>query len=243
MIDNNLISKSVKGLLNEIAEENSNGVMRWHKKLYKIGKPALPLLCKNMLEIHELNLPSKYKHQYIVQLAKVVHDIDEQVCKDITMTLVNAGLDRPTIACLRSLNEFSLDTFLQYNFNGIKIYQQKNLMFKKNIKRAIKKWLSRVYWEDLKDIDRIYILDNIEEDILGDYMAVFNVIRLKWHRFSIATIRKEYTLYHEIGHHVNNHPFEFYDTEHEDKADEYANKMFKRYHTKISRWFINFIKL
>jgi hypothetical protein len=79
-----MVSDLIQNLLNEVGEGNLQGAMRWHRELYKIGKPAIPLLCKNMTVIHEVKMNPDQKHHYIVQLGKVVHDIDEQACKDIT---------------------------------------------------------------------------------------------------------------------------------------------------------------
>lgn len=193
------ISSAISNLLNEIGEENPSGIMRWHNELFNMGSPAIPLLRKNMLEINNINLKQKHKHQYIINLAGVLHDIDEQSCKDVTIELVNAGCERPLIASLRGINEFTRLNFLKYKIRDIPVYQSNAFRQTKRIRSKLSSWLTNID-DDIKNINRIYIIKETKR-YSGNFMPIYSIIKIVWYdtwnpifRWK-AMICNEHTLY------------------------------------------------
>jgi len=228
------ISKNISGLLTAINEQNHNNIARYHKELYRIGKNAIPSIRNNIIQLHRINILTRYKFQQIVQLARVLHDIDEQSCKDVTIELVNEGLDRTTIGCLRGINEFTLNDYYHYKIAEINIYQLKALGEKEKIERRMQLWISRAANENIKDIDRIYIVKKMDKGVAGNFLPVFNVINLLWNRYCpFPDLSREYTLYHEIGHFIENHKGGFRDIEQEKEANDFADKIFYKHHSKF----------
>ena len=241
-------SDAISHLVNEVAEENPEGVMRWHNELYKIGKPAVGAIKKNMLEINKVDMRREHKHQYIVHLAGVLHDIDEQACRDVTIQLVDEGCDRSVIYSLRSLNEFTYQNFIKYRIHKITVFQHKKFRQTERIKLYLHKWLNRIDDNDLKGINRMYIMDKMIHH-RGSYTPIYDIIRLVWSdvpdifflfRF-FPMAWNEFVLYHEIGHYVNNHTWG-QDIEQEKEADAYALAIFSEHYPFYGRYMAECVK-
>jgi hypothetical protein len=86
--------------------------------------------------------------------------------------------------------------------------------------------------EDLKEIERIYILRSEDLSVWGSYTPILYKIKVVWDNPSsrwspmswVNNFIIESTLYHEIGHHVHRHTFG-QDPDQEREADKYSDKI------------------
>lgn len=92
--------------------------------------------------------------------------------------------------------------------------------------------LKNVPIEDLKEIDRIYILRSEDLNSRGTYTPILYVIDLVWDNPSsrwspmswVNNFIIESVLYHEIGHHVHRHSFWLHPDQ-EKEADKYSDSV------------------
>jgi hypothetical protein len=233
------IRAELKKLLGAIAHGNHSEAMKAHKTLYKIGSPIIPfatnvLLSLNLSGTTSSRVKSTVEMRYITGLVSLIHDVDENASKQIAQQLIQIGYGTATRQRLKSILEFTLNDYVQYQIRGVNIFEHKKIKSQFAIQSRLERWLRNISDDDLREIDRLYIVSRSEaQDYAGRYMPIFYKIEVVWDatgaKFNPITWLKliwmEMVLYHEIGHHVPRHSFG-QSKEQEDEADNYALRKF-----------------
>jgi hypothetical protein len=233
------IKADLKKLLAAIAHENYREAMKPYKALYTAGSPVIPFVYDVLFGLDlsgtaSSRMKSKIEMSYVTGLVSLIHDIDENEAKKMAQQLIQKGCRDSVKQRLKSILEFSLDDFYQYEIGRVKIFEYKQIKTQFNIRSTVEKWFRNVAEDDLKEIDRIYIVNRTEyQDYAGYYRPIFYYINLVWDvsgaKFNpmtwLSLALTEMVLYHEIGHHVRRHTFGQI-KEQEDEADVYAGRRF-----------------
>jgi hypothetical protein len=225
----------LKKLLAAIAHKNNAEAMKAHKALYKIGSSTIPFVADALLNLDlsqtsSAQVISGVEIRYAIGLISLIHDIDENASNKVAQQFIQKGCKATTKQRLKSILEFTLDDYLQYEVQGIKIFEEKEIKSQVNIQSKLEKWLSNVSEADLSEIDRLYVVSQTkDQEYAGRYTPIFYNVKLVWDvsgtKFNPITWLKllwlEMVLYHEIGHHVYRHTFGQQE-EQEAEADKYA---------------------
>jgi hypothetical protein len=172
--------------------------------------------------------------RYVTGLVSLIHDVDENASKQIAQQLIQKGCGTVTQQRLKSILEFTLNDYVQYQIRGVNIFEDKQIKSHFNIQASLESWLRNVSDDDLREIERLYIVSRSKDQAYaGRYTPIFYNIKLIWDatgaKFNPVTWLKlrwiEMVLYHEIGHHVPRHTFG-QNEEQEDEADTYAVRKF-----------------
>ena len=232
------IRTELKKLLVAITHQNYDGAMKAHKALYKMGSPTIPFVTDTLLGLDlshaTVRVKSTVEMRYVTSLVSLIHDIDENESKKVTQQLIQKGCSATVKQRLNSILAFTLNDYFQYEIRGVKIFEYKKIKSQFNIQSKLERWFSNIPEDDLREIDRVYILSPTkDQENAGCYMPIFYNIELTWDvsgtKISpvtwLALFWMEIVLYHEIGHHVNKHTFGRIQKQ-EDEADNYASRVF-----------------
>lgn len=238
MTSEKIIKTELKNLLRAIAHKNSRDVMKAHKVLYQIGPPSIPHIKGALFGLNlsstnsSILMKSASELRYVTSLMSLIHDIDENESKKVTQKLIQRGCNTIIIQRLESINSFTLEDYFQYEIRGIPVFEYKRIESKYEIRPKLEQWFRNIPDDDLKEIERIYIVERTEEqDYAGYFMPIFYYIKLVWDtpqaRYNpvlwLRLIEMEFTFYHEIGHHIHRSTGEGkLKQEREDEADSYA---------------------
>jgi len=231
------IKFGLRKLIRAITLNNSKNQMRWHKALYKIGRPALPKIYSTIESYQSSNLDRRTKLLCVSGLMQLLHDIDENEAEILTEQLIQSGCDSIISNRLKSINVFTLNNFVRYQINGVTIFEEKKLSPAYSIRLLLQKWFENVPDEDVKEVDRIYIVKLDNQEYAGNYMPIFFSINLVWSTpssrynplFWLLILFIEQTFYHEVGHHVHRHTFG-QDPEQEKEANRYSSMLIAARH-------------
>lgn len=231
------ITLALNNLIKGITMHSFKEQMRWHKVLYQIGKPAVPKIGSKLATFNASEMSRHLKLLYLSGLMRLIHDIDEEEAQKITQRLLQHGCDKMIANRLKAINEFTLNRYHRYKIKGVTVFEDKYLETSYPAHPLLEKWFDRVPDDDIREIDRIYVVSRHEQDYEGTYTPIFYNIQLVWDipfsRLNPITwmmlILKEKTFYHEIGHHVHNHTFG-QDLDQEREANHYAAKLIAKYH-------------
>jgi len=226
------INRSLRTLIRGWTQGNVAEIYDGYKALFQIGAPAIPQIRAAILKSTWSDLKYPNEIRYVCGLVNLIHDIDESEARRITNQLKNNGCDLAVARILDSVCAFTLADYTQYSVCGVKIFEHKKLVTKQNVRARLEQWLKNVPIEDLKEIDRIYILRSGDLKSLGNYKPVLYVINLVWDNPSskwspmswLNNFIIESTLYHEIGHHVHRHTFGE-DQDQEREAEQYSDRI------------------
>jgi hypothetical protein len=227
------ITLALTNLIKGITMHNFKEQMRWHKVLYQIGKPALPKICSKVMSFNSPGLSQHLKLLYISGLMKLIHDIDEQEAQKVTQQLLLQGCDKVIANRLKSINAFTLNQYTRYKIKGISIFEAHGLISPHPVRSVLEKWFQRVPEQDVKKIDRLYVVPYRMQDYSGSYTPIYYIIELVWYKIHLSRpnlfsrmllLYQEHTFYHEIGHHVYHHTFG-QDPDQEREANQYAAKI------------------
>ena len=241
------IDRSLTTLIRGLTQDNKGEIYKAYKALFQVGAPAIPQIRAAVLQSNWPNLKYPNENRYVCGLVNLIHDIDESEARRVANQLKNNGCDLAVARFLDSICAFTLANYTQYEVCGVKVFEHKELVTKQNVMARLEQWLKNVLVEDLKEIERIYVLRREDMTNLGHYMPVLYVINLVWDNPSsrwspISWLNNfiiESTLYHEIGHHVHRHTFGE-DPDQEREADKYASRIIANIHPllfRIGRWF------
>jgi hypothetical protein len=178
------IKAELKKLLAAIAHENYREAMKPYKALYIVGSPTVPFISDvlfglDLSETASSRMKSKVEMSYATVLVSLIHDIDENEAKKIAQQLIQKGCRDSIKQRLKSILEFSFDDFYQYEISGVKIFEYKQIKTQFNIRSTIEKWFRNVAEDDLKEIDRIYIINRTEfQEYAGYYRPIFYYINV-----------------------------------------------------------------
>ena len=232
------ISLAIQQLIRAATIHNFKKQLKWHKTLYQIGKPAISKISSTVKSYHSSNLDLRTKHICISALMRLIHDMDESEAQILTDEIIKSGCETLISTHLKSINEFTLKNFDQYQIKGVTIFEERKISPSYSIRLILEKWFGNVPTEDLKEVDRIYIVSRKKQDYAGNYMPIFFSINVVWYGpssryhplFWISVLFNEHTLYHEIGHHFHRHALGWKDPHKEKQANRYASKIMAKSH-------------
>ena len=118
---------------------------------------------------------------------------------------------------------------------GVPVYVARDLERRGKTAAEIVQW-SQTPGLDLSDVTRIDVIGRVPGmDYLGRYNLFFSGIILVWPGVDrwpqwFRRLNREFTFYHEVGHHVCGHLEGGQVTEQEHEADEYGRKMMRAAH-------------
>jgi hypothetical protein len=240
------IDRNLRTLIRGLTQDNRAEIYKAYQALFKVGAPAIPQISAAVFKSNWPNLKYPNENRYVSGLVNLIHDIDESEARSVANQLKNNGCDSAVARFLDSICDFTLADYAQYEVCGVKVFEHKKLVTKQNVKASLEQWLRNIPIEDLKEIDRIYIVRSKDMTPLGSYMPILYVINLVWDnpysrwspRSWLKNIRFEIVLYHEIGHHIHRHTFGE-DPDQEREADKYAGRILAKIHPllfRIGRW-------
>ncbi|MGV7221517.1 MAG: hypothetical protein ACQ9MH_08335 [Nitrospinales bacterium] len=227
--------KLIKTFTAALTNDSSKAIYKVYRKLYQLGESVIPEIEAQLLDYKWDNIEYKIQIKILSGLLSLVNDINEERAGALGEKIRNKGCNEVVDKIIKSILDFSLDDFKSYSINGVVIYQSKSLGYPAKIKNKLATWLSMVPNEDLKKIERLYLIPT-HEKCSGSYMPFLCNIMVVWNisvnynplsYFRLLWI--EHTLYHEIGHHVCRHTFG-QDPEQEKEADRYAAEIFMKNH-------------
>jgi hypothetical protein len=229
---NQNIKRSLRTLIRGLTQDNVAEMYGGYKDLFQVGVPAIPQIREAILKSNWSKLKYPNEIRYVSGLVNLIHDIDESEARRLTNQLKDNGCDLAVARILDSICTFTLADYTQYNLCGVAIFEHKKLVTKQNVRAKLERWLKNVPIEDLKEIERIYILRNEDLKSLGNYKPILYRINLVWDNLSsrwspMAWLNNfiiESTLYHEIGHHVHRHTFG-QDPDQEKEAEKYSDRI------------------
>ena len=134
---------------------------------------------------------------------------------------------------LASISRFTLDDYYDLEICGLRVLIARCLGNPHRTSRYLLHWLSGLPRGDLAGISRIYVIERTTESYWGEYLRILSKIVLVWRGGREQSIRArwatEFTLYHEVGHHVDG-AASHSKTEGERNADSYALRRFSLAH-------------
>jgi len=235
------IRTSLKTLIRGLTQGNRREGYEGYKALYKIGASAIPQIREAIFQSNWAKVKRPNEIRYVSGLVSLLRDINEVEAEGVARQLIENGCDISVKRLVTSICSFTLTDYLIYDIRGIKVYEHKEL-FKHDVRSKLEKWLNNVPDKDLKEIERLYVITNDGRDKAGSYMPILFTIVVVWDNpfsrrdpFSWLLLQNiEYTLYHEIGHHIHRHSFGQI-PEQEQEADAYARRLLKISHPVLGK--------
>jgi len=229
---NQIVSRNLKRLIRGLTQDDLSETYEGYKVLFQIGASVIPQVREVLLKFDCSKVKFPNEIRYVSGLVNLVHDIDEVEANNIVQQLKGGGCNPALARILDSICKFTIDDYARYNVCGVEIFEHKNLITNQNVKAKLESWLKNVPSDDLREIERIYILRREDLESLGNYKPILYRINLVWINSSsrwspmscIDNFIIENTLYHEIGHHVCRHTFG-QDPKQEKEADDYADRI------------------
>ncbi len=212
------------------------------KELYQIGESSLTPLIEAVLPHDWSKIDNKGQMRLLTGIVALINDINEEACHKTAQSIIEKGCTRAVKQCLNSITKFTLNDYSSYDIHNAKIYIFKDFKDTEYIKIQLEEWLSIVPKEDIKEIERIYVIPYHEDYAYsGTYMPVLSYITLVWDLENTKSkfwkwankLMTKHTLYHEFGHHSAKHTFG-QDEEQENEADRYANVLMRKAHPSLN---------
>lgn len=231
------IEGHLRGLSRALVQDRHADVQARHRELYLIGEAVIPRVSEQLLAYSWKKV--KFDEQLILLsgLLSLAHDIDEDAARDISERIEAKGCSPSVRSIMRAILSFSMDNFYSFSVDGIPVYSSKELSESyRTIERKMKRWLIAVPEEDRGRIDRIYVVPSCGTDTRGTYTPILCKIAVLWDVPSnpflrwFGLLKVEFTLYHEIGHHVHRHEGLGQDLDQEDEANDYARRLSRKRH-------------
>ncbi len=229
---NQIVSRNLKTLIRGLNQNESTETYKSYKVLYQIGAATIPQIRDVLLKFDCSNVKYPNEIRYVAGLVNLVHDIDEVEANKIVQRLKRGGCNVALTQILNSICKFTLEDYISYNVCGIEIFEHQKLATKQNVRIKLEQWLKNIPSNDLREIERIYILRQEDLENLGNYKPILYSINIAWINCSprwspvswVDNFIIENTLYHEIGHHVYRHKFGQEPTQ-EKEAEDYADRI------------------
>ncbi|HEX8147246.1 MAG TPA: hypothetical protein VF591_08715 [Pyrinomonadaceae bacterium] len=226
------VGRSLRTLIRGLAQNSLGEAYEGYKALYKVGAPAIPQVREAVLKSNWSKLKYGNEARYVSGLFSLIHDIDEAEARSVADRLKNGGCAPAVARILDSVCAFTLSDYDRYSVCGAEVFEHKRLVTRQNVRALLQRWLKNVPAEDLREVERIFILRKEDFEGWGDYTPVLFRINIVWdnpsRRWSpmshVNNFIIERTLYHEIGHHAHRHTFG-QDPEQEEAAERYADRI------------------
>jgi hypothetical protein len=229
------IARSLRTLIRGLTQGNWGEAYAGYKVLFKVGAPAIPQLREAVFKSDWSKLRYGNEVRYVSGLVSLIHDIDEAEARRVANRLKGSGCAPAVARILDSVCAFTLSDYTRYSVRGVEIFEHKGLVTRQDVRGCLERWLKNVPAEDLKEVERIFILRKEDVTWLGAYTPILCCINLVWdnpsRRWSpmsyVNNFVIESALYHEVGHHAHRHTFG-QDPEQEIEAEKYADRMMAR---------------
>lgn len=238
----NPIEAGFEKLLRGLAHNSAEAIYSGHKELFQIGSAAIPEIERRISQSDWKSIKYPEEIRMLTGLMNLLHDIDEVRSRETAQQLVENGCHTTIQSMLRSIQRFDLGHYRSHDIHGLKIFESMDIDENERVDYYLEKWLGNVPSEDVANIERLYVITaHPHTDFNGQYMPILSTINLVWEQpvlagtifKRLALLQREFTLYHEIGHHVCGHTFG-QDPEQEKEANRYAKKINKRVYPKSS---------
>ena len=205
-----------------------------HKNAVELGREILPIIRNSFFRVNWSTLAPRGKLGALTALMLAAYDVDEHAARELSAELTaRKKCHSVFLQRLDSIRSFTLEAYRRFDSHGLKLYVTRSLEDPSGVAEQIRKWLSNVPCPDLEGIPRIYVVEKAERDHWGMYLRILATITLVWRGWNAQTRRQrlatEFTLYHEVGHHV--HRARSGDREEDEAlADGYAFERFGEAH-------------
>lgn len=208
-----------------------------YKQLYEAGSRAAPILER---ELAKFPFETSPKHpeamKLLAGLLAMQRDIDETASDCLIDTALARRCPDVVSALLRSVRRISKNEFRRAAAGSIEVWEHLSLDCRYNASLRVREWLEELPESERDGISRIVIVPHsLEKDWMGSYLPILGVVTLAWMTFlppesrliRIINANHQFTLFHEIGHHVHRHSFG-QDPEQENEANVYAFRVTAR---------------
>lgn len=231
------INDLLKTLSRGLIQGSNQEIYESHRALFEIGEVVIPVVKEQLLSQSWDEVQYSAQLNLLSGLLNLIHDIDENSARVIGREIITRGCSRIVESRVKSIINFTLEKFHTYTILGVNVYQAKELGDAGPVETRLSKWLSQVPKNDLREIERLYIVPPSNESYVGTYTPILCNIVVEWttQEFRwpplvwLVLSSVEHTLYHEIGHHVHRHTFG-QDPDQEDEADAYAARIMRKSH-------------
>ncbi|MCB1037268.1 MAG: hypothetical protein KDD47_25790 [Acidobacteria bacterium] len=208
-----------------------------HIRAVDAGPAVLPVIQEALFKIDWSRPTPRGKVGLLTALMLVAHDVDEKVARSISADLTSCGSCHPLFRQrLKSICQLTVENFQEYHVRGLRLFVSRDLLCRPRVAAYLNDWLEGLPEQDVAGIRRIYIVERKARKFWGEYLRVLSNITLVWRGWNAQSVRErlatEYTLYHEIGHHVHRHQGPG-SGESEALADSYALSRFAKAHPLI----------
>lgn len=171
----------------------------------------------------------------------VAHDISEEATAELTGEIAEKKRPHPMLLQrLRSIRRFTLDDYHELDVRGVRVLVAKSLEAERP-PPLLNRWLSVVPGDDLAGISRLYVVERTQDRYWGQYLQILSVVTLVWRRGASRRLgprlATEFTLYHELGHHMHRNET-LTTTASEQRADAYALDRLAVAHRALGRGFL-----
>lgn len=165
----------------------------------------------------------------------LLHDLDEQASRTLLEELIRAGELHPIYKQrLMTITSFTMRDYLRARCNGVDVLTLNSLPGAPVAAAKVLTWLCGVPPEDLEGIERLYVIDRTQDRYWGEYFRVLANVVVVWRGSRwLRRLRTEFTVYHEIGHHLDPN-LDGPKTEAEAFADRYAWDRFAMAHRMLT---------
>ena len=224
------IARALRALMYGLTQNNYKAAFTAHRALYKIGAPVIPHIQEAVRQSDWSKVRYSNEVRLLCGLMALFHDLDEKEAAALARELKRNGCHSTVAQMLDSVCRFADADYIQYQVLGIPVYEQRLIRTKQPVRPKLETWLRNVPGDDLKEIERLYVLRRQDLDSLGRYRPYLCSINLVWFNDCrpwnpgsyLNNFITEHTLYHEIGHHRYRHTFG-QDEQQEREANEYAD--------------------
>jgi hypothetical protein len=208
------------------AQREADEQLLAHRDAVEIGPPIVPAIREVVLGTDWSAQKPHGRLAAFTALMLAAHDADElgarELASEISRERVLPTLYRQRLA---SIGRFSRHDYEELRLCGLALFVSRDLRDATGPSGVLKKWLSGVPAGDLVGIARLYVTPRTQDRYWGEYLRVLSQIVLVWRSDNDSSARArlatEFTLYHEIGHHMHRAE-DLTKGEAEDRADAYA---------------------
>ncbi len=205
-----------------------------HLSAVEIGTDMLPAIRESVLNADWSSPKPTGRLAALTALMLVAHDADETAARELALELAGSETIHPVFRQrLASISRFTLDDYYDREICGLRVLIARCLGDPDRTSAYLLDWLSVLPHGDLAGISRIYIVERTTESYWGEYLRTLSKIALVWRGGNDQSIRgrlaTEFTLYHEVGHHVDRSASHSR-AERERNADSYALRQFSLAH-------------
>ena len=199
---------------------------------------AVPVIEQQILGAEWDSVTNKSQVMLFAALLRLLEEIDDKALSKTVSTLRSGELHQTYEQIIKLMEHKQRDKLRNVRAFGIEVYISLKIERTDLIEKYILKWLKTLAEEDISEITRIDIIPyQTSYDYGGLYDVYFSAIVLAWEKRwrmwpmrLIFPLTREFTLYHEVGHHALSHVEGGSQPDQEHEANRYAAEMFMKAH-------------